>query len=57
MDHHGGFVAGDKEWDCQARLEEAVMQFCKTKFGEEPARSTLQAPISSGLAKWREKNR
>jgi len=57
MDHHGDFVAGDKEWDCQARLEEALARFCIEKFGEEPARSTLQAPISSGLAKSRQKKR
>jgi hypothetical protein len=54
MDDHGEFVDAD-EWNCQAQLEEELMLFCKDKFGEEPAHSTLAAPISRGLAKWREK--
>jgi hypothetical protein len=57
MDHHGEFIIGDAQWNCQARLEEALMPFCKKSFGREPARSTLQAPIQSGLDKWREKRR
>ena len=55
MDHHGEFAVVDKQWNSQARLEDALKQFCEKNFGEEPARSTLAAPIASGLAKWRDK--
>jgi hypothetical protein len=57
MDYYGEFVVADKQWNCPARLEEKLMSFCKKSFGKEPARSTLQAPISSGLHKWRERKR
>jgi hypothetical protein len=57
MDYHGEFSALDRKWKCQARLEEALQEFCKKKFGTEPARSTLQNLIKRGLAEWREKKR
>lgn len=56
MDYHGEFDVDDREWNCQARLEDALAQFCIEKLGDGPAHSTLAAPISSGLAKWRQRN-
>ena len=53
MDERGEFDTRDEEWNCLARLEAELMRFCEAEFGKEPARSTLQAPISNGLATWR----
>jgi hypothetical protein len=40
MDHHGYFDVSDPEWDCQARLEEALKRFCQDNWQREPAGST-----------------
>lgn len=55
MDENGGFLAGDKEWNAQARLEEKIKDFCSTKFDYEPASSTIQERIKPMLIEWSEK--
>lgn len=53
MDYHGDFSQDDKEWNAQARLEEALMNFCLEKFRRQPSISALRAKIGPWLAKWR----
>jgi hypothetical protein len=38
------------EWNCQARLEEKLLQFCLGRFGKEPAPSTLRKRIPDFIA-------
>jgi hypothetical protein len=53
MDYHDEFVAGDPEWDCRARLEDAIGNFYQLKIGKRPAKSTIQENIRKPLARWR----
>ncbi len=53
MDHHGAFDASDPEWDCQARLEEALNKFCLDKWQREPGSSTLRKKLPEWLSTWR----
>jgi hypothetical protein len=53
MDHHGEFSADDPEWNAQVRLEEAIQKFCVSKFGIEPATSTLRGHLGEALRDWR----
>jgi hypothetical protein len=53
MEERGEFDVRNKEWNYQARLEVELQKYCEGEFGEEPVRSTLQAHIANGLAKWR----
>ena len=53
MDHHGAFDASDPEWDCQARLEEALNKFCLDKWQHEPGSSTLRKKLPKWLSTWR----
>ena len=57
MDYHGDFSADDKEWNKQARLEEALMNFCSKKYGQTPAISTLREKIPAWLEEWRSRKR
>ena len=54
MDDNNEF---DTDGWCRARLEDEIKQFCMKRFGKKPANSTVEATISRGLDKWREKNR
>jgi hypothetical protein len=54
MNHHGDFSNDDPEWNCQARLEQALLQFCRTTFNKEPALSTLREKIPDWLSRWRQ---
>jgi hypothetical protein len=51
MDHNGDFTPDDPEWDCQARLEKALMDFCQP-FGREPGGSTLREKLPGWLSAW-----
>ena len=53
MDHHDEFSADDPEWNAQVRLEEAIQKFCVSKFGVEPATSTLRGHLGQALKDWR----
>jgi hypothetical protein len=57
MDCHDDFTPADRAWNCQARLEEALADFCEKKFGKRPAISTLRDRISPLLIEWHEKKR
>ena len=53
MDHHGEFSPDDPEWNAQARLEEAIADFCQDKFKKAPRRNPDQrtrSPSSETLA-------
>jgi hypothetical protein len=53
MDHHGYFDVSDPEWDCQARLEEALKRFCQDNWQREPAGSTLRQRLPEWISAWR----
>jgi hypothetical protein len=53
MDHHGDFDVSDPEWDAQARLEEALNEFCQKAWQREPSPSTLRERLPGWLAVWR----
>jgi hypothetical protein len=55
MDYHGEFDTSDPEWDCQARLEEALMKFCQDTWKREPGPSTLRERLPAWLSTWRER--
>jgi hypothetical protein len=52
MDHNGDFMPDDPEWDCQARLEEALMKFCQDMWKREPGPSTLRERLPEWLSTW-----
>jgi hypothetical protein len=51
MEHHGEFDVSDPDWNCQARLEEAVEGYVETTFGvnDAPRRSTIRVHVKSAL--------
>jgi hypothetical protein len=53
MDHHGDFTPDDPDWDCQARLEIALMRFCQEIWRREPGPSTLRERLPDWLSAWR----
>jgi hypothetical protein len=57
MDHHDEFGPDAPDWNAQARLVEALQEFCLDKFGVEPDKNTIEANIKAPLAKWRERKR
>jgi hypothetical protein len=52
MDHNGDFTPDDPDWDCQARLETALMKFCQETRGREPGASTLREKLPEWLSTW-----
>jgi len=55
MEHHGDFMPGDLDWDCQARLQEALMDYCQETWELEPSESTLREKLPGWLLTWRER--
>jgi hypothetical protein len=53
MDVNGKFNLENPPWNCQARLEEELMNFCGKN---EPGLSTLREKIPGWLTEWREQN-
>jgi hypothetical protein len=53
MDFHGDFMTGDKEWNCQARLEEEIAEHLNKRRGISLANSTIRHYVGSALEKWR----
>jgi hypothetical protein len=53
MDHHDEFSFDDPEWNAQARLEEALKQYCQRRFSEEPSDGALRQKLPDWLAEWR----
>ena len=57
MDHHGEFSPDDPDWNAQARLESAVLEFCARKWDEEPSKTQLRSHIRDWLTNWRNKEK
>jgi hypothetical protein len=55
MDDNGDFTPDDPDWDCQARLETALMKFCQETWGREPGASTLRDKLPEWLSAWRKR--
>jgi hypothetical protein len=55
MDENGDFTPDDPDWDCQARVEEALMKFCQDTWKREPGPSTLRERLPAWLSTWRER--
>jgi hypothetical protein len=53
MDYHGDFDVSDPAWDAQARLEEALNEFCQKTWRHEPSASTLRERLPGWLTVWR----
>lgn len=55
MEYHGEFVPGDPDWDCQARLEEAIERFIGAEFGEGSIKgeTTVRDHVRDFLGEWR----
>jgi hypothetical protein len=56
MDWHGEFSDDDREWNCQARLEEAIAAFIVNELGAEAEESTIRGRVTQYLAEWRAGN-
>ena len=52
MDYHDDFTPDDPDWDCQARLETALLDFCQQTWGREPGASTLRRKLPEWLLAW-----
>jgi hypothetical protein len=46
MDHHGDFSVDDREWDRQARLEEAIRRHFEARLGPDHPPSEKHDPLS-----------
>ena len=55
MDDNGDFTPDDPDWDCQARLETALMKFCQETWAREPGASTLREKLPEWLSAWRKR--
>jgi hypothetical protein len=55
MEHHGKFDPGDREWNCQARLEEAIEGYIRSKWNLELGGSTIRTRVAEALREWRER--
>jgi hypothetical protein len=53
MDHHDEFSVDDPEWNAQARLEDALLQFSETSWGRQPSVPSLRPKLKAWLAEWR----
>jgi hypothetical protein len=53
MDENGDFMTPvDPKWR-QARLEDKLLDFCRLKLKNEPARSAIKAKLNKWLPEWR----
>jgi hypothetical protein len=53
MNYHGEFSSDDPEWNAQARLEEAIADFCEDKFKKLPSETTIKEHVRQTLERWR----
>jgi hypothetical protein len=53
MDHHAEFSDDDPAWNAQARLEEALEEFCRKTFKVVPSEPTIRRYVQTGLETWR----
>lgn len=55
MDHHGNFVAGDPDWNCQACLERAIADFLYDHYRDgAPKETAIREHVSKALDQWRQ---
>jgi len=54
MNDNGEFSVDDPEWNAQARLEEAIADFCESKFKTRPSETTIKDNIHEPLERWRQ---
>jgi hypothetical protein len=55
MDHHGDFTPEDTEWNCQARLEEAIADFITDRLSFPLSETRIRTMVRDGLASWKGK--
>jgi hypothetical protein len=55
MDKHGDFSPLNPNWNAQARLESALLNFCSQTFAREPGQTQLRTHISEWLKSWRQR--
>jgi hypothetical protein len=53
MSFYGEFSNDDPDWNCQARLEESLKDFCMQTYDDEPTDSAFRQKIPSWLKEWR----
>ncbi len=53
MDSNGDFDRSKRSWNAQARLEDALLDFCERKLGREPSPAALRRNLSVWLETWR----
>jgi hypothetical protein len=54
-DKHGDFSPLNPNWNAQARLESALLNFCSQTFAREPGQTQLRTHISGWLKSWRQR--
>jgi hypothetical protein len=54
MNDNGEFSVDDPEWNAQARLEEAIGDFCENKFEKRPSETAIRDNIREPLERWRQ---
>jgi hypothetical protein len=54
MDYHGEFSDNDPEWNAQARLEEAIADFCENKLKRHVGGTAIRENIRESLERWRQ---
>jgi hypothetical protein len=54
MDHHGEFDVNDKQWNVQARLEDAIMTFCSEKLKVQVGLTVVRKRVPAMIEAWRE---
>ncbi len=53
MDAKGDFSPEKKGWTAQARLEDALLDFCGLVLGREPSPAVLRRKLPEWLGAWR----
>jgi hypothetical protein len=53
MEYNGEFSPDDPDWDAQARLESALLEFCTLKWDYEPSKTQLRSYLLVWLSNWR----
>ncbi len=53
LDERGEFNTTNKRWNAQARLEDALLDFCMASLGREPSLASLRRQLPAWLETWR----
>jgi hypothetical protein len=57
MDERLEFCADDPEWNAQARLEDAIGDFCEALTGRRPKETSLKNYVKAPLQQWRQRSK